>query len=79
MAGSEPAAEVQIEALEAPSRGGCGASVRGSRLEPGGRSHWRLMLGEGSGFGVCDASGRWIASALVLPLGPAISWIGVCL
>jgi GNAT superfamily N-acetyltransferase len=40
---------------------------------------WRLMLGEGRGFGVRDASGHWIASALVLPLGPAISWISMVL
>ncbi len=40
---------------------------------------WRLMLGEGRGFGVRDASGQWIASALVLPLGPAISWISMVL
>ena len=40
---------------------------------------WRLMLGEGRGFGVRDASGSWIASALVLPLGPAISWISMVL
>ncbi|MEZ0300470.1 MAG: hypothetical protein ACAH24_00250, partial [Hyphomicrobiaceae bacterium] len=38
-----------------------------------------LMLGEGRGFGVRDASGHWIASALVLPLGPAISWISMVL
>jgi GNAT superfamily N-acetyltransferase len=40
---------------------------------------WRLMLAEGRGFGVRDASGQWIASALVLPLGPAISWISMVL
>jgi GNAT superfamily N-acetyltransferase len=40
---------------------------------------WRLMLDGGKGFGIRDASGAWIASALVLPLGPAISWIGMVL
>jgi len=40
---------------------------------------WRLMLGEGRAFGIRDASGAWIASALVLPLGPAISWISMVL
>ena len=37
------------------------------------------MLGEGRAFGISDASGTWIASALVLPLGPAISWISMVL
>ena len=37
------------------------------------------MLGEGRAFGIRDASGTWIASALVLPLGPAISWISMVL
>ncbi len=40
---------------------------------------WRLMLDEGRAFGIRDASGAWIASALVLPLGPAISWISMVL
>jgi GNAT superfamily N-acetyltransferase len=40
---------------------------------------WRLMLGDGRAFGIRDASGAWIASALVLPLGPAISWISMVL
>ena len=37
------------------------------------------MLGEGRAFGIRDAAGIWIASALVLPLGPAISWISMVL
>jgi GNAT superfamily N-acetyltransferase len=40
---------------------------------------WRLMLDEGRAFGIRDASGAWIASALVLPLGPAISWVSMVL
>jgi hypothetical protein len=40
---------------------------------------WRLMIGSGSAFGIKDASGRWIASALALPLGPAITWISMVL
>ena len=40
---------------------------------------WRFMLGAGRGFGVRGATGQWIASALVLPLGPAISWISMVL
>jgi GNAT superfamily N-acetyltransferase len=40
---------------------------------------WRLMLGLGQGFGVRGANGQWIASALALPLGPAISWLSMVL
>ena len=40
---------------------------------------WRLMLNLGWGFGVRGANGQWIASALALPLGPAISWISMVL
>jgi GNAT superfamily N-acetyltransferase len=40
---------------------------------------WRLMIGEGRAFGIKDHTGSWIASALALPLGPAISWISMVL
>jgi hypothetical protein len=40
---------------------------------------WRLMLACGSAFGMKDAGGRWIASALALPLGPEVSWISMVL
>ena len=40
---------------------------------------WRLMLTVGQGFGVRGANGQWIASALALPLGPAISWLSMVL
>jgi GNAT superfamily N-acetyltransferase len=40
---------------------------------------WRLMIGEGRAFGIKDASGTWIASALAFPLGAAISWISMVL
>ena len=30
---------------------------------------WRFMLAHGRGIGVRNPDGRWIASALVLPLG----------
>ena len=32
---------------------------------------WRLMLSARPGFGIRGADGRWIGSALALPLGPA--------
>jgi ribosomal protein S18 acetylase RimI-like enzyme len=40
---------------------------------------WRLMIALGSAFGLRDARGRWIASALALPLGPQVSWISMVL
>ena len=30
---------------------------------------WRLMIAAGSAFGIKDGAGRWIATALALPLG----------
>jgi GNAT superfamily N-acetyltransferase len=40
---------------------------------------WRLMISSGSAFGIRHAAGRWIASALALPLGSDISWISMVL
>jgi ribosomal protein S18 acetylase RimI-like enzyme len=40
---------------------------------------WRFMLGQGRGVGVRDASGRWMGSAIALPLGQELSWIGMVL
>ena len=40
---------------------------------------WRFMLAAGHGFGVRNASGRWEASSLVLPLGHRLAWISMVL
>jgi GNAT superfamily N-acetyltransferase len=40
---------------------------------------WRLMIASGSAFGIRDAAGKWVASALAFPLGPAIAWISMVL
>jgi len=40
---------------------------------------WRLMLTLGRGYGVRGADGKWIASALALPLGPAVWWLSMVL
>ncbi|HEX8164794.1 MAG TPA: GNAT family N-acetyltransferase [Beijerinckiaceae bacterium] len=40
---------------------------------------WRFMLDVGRGIGVRDASGRWVGSAIALPLGQELSWIGMVL
>ena len=40
---------------------------------------WAFMLREGRGIGVRDGAGRWIGSALALPLGAELSWISMVL
>ena len=40
---------------------------------------WRLMITSGSALGIKNAAGRWIATALALPLGPQTSWISMVL
>lgn len=40
---------------------------------------WRFMLTHGHGIGVADGDGAWVASALALPLGPALSWLSMVL
>jgi predicted N-acetyltransferase YhbS len=40
---------------------------------------WRFMLANGKAIGVAEADGRWVASALALPLGPRLSWLSMVL
>jgi GNAT superfamily N-acetyltransferase len=40
---------------------------------------WRLMIASGSALGIRDAAGRWVATALALPIGPQTSWISMVL
>src|SRR3954447_15645170 len=40
---------------------------------------WAFMLREGRGIGVRDGAGRWVGSALALPLGARLSWISMVL
>ena len=40
---------------------------------------WQLMLRLGRGFGARGRDGRWIGSALALPLGPRLAWISMVL
>src|SRR6266508_3108501 len=40
---------------------------------------WRFMLKQGSGIGVRDTTGRWVASALTLPLGGTLCWVSMVL
>jgi GNAT superfamily N-acetyltransferase len=40
---------------------------------------WRFMLGQGPAIGLLEPGGSWIGSSLVLPRGPAVSWISMVL
>jgi GNAT superfamily N-acetyltransferase len=40
---------------------------------------WRLMIGAGHAVGLRGESGRLVATALVLPLGPEFAWISMVL
>jgi len=40
---------------------------------------WRFMLAQGSGIGLADANGTWVASALALPLGKQLYWLSMVL
>ena len=38
---------------------------------------WRFMLEAGEGKGFVDSSGRWVAPALIVPLGNHVKWISM--
>jgi GNAT superfamily N-acetyltransferase len=40
---------------------------------------WRFMLGEGRALGVYEPGRGWVASSLVVPLGPGLAWISMVL
>ncbi|MCC7045673.1 MAG: GNAT family N-acetyltransferase [Alphaproteobacteria bacterium] len=40
---------------------------------------WRVMLETGAGFGIAEASGRYVASALTYPVRPGLRWISMVL
>lgn len=40
---------------------------------------WRFLLASGQGVGVRDSAGRWLGSALALPLGGDLSWLSMVL
>jgi ribosomal protein S18 acetylase RimI-like enzyme len=78
MAASEAAAALPIERLEP----GHAEAVAPLSVEAGWNqvaADWRLMIEKGQAFGIRAPSGQWIATALVLPLGPDISWISMVL
>jgi GNAT superfamily N-acetyltransferase len=82
MAGSEAAAAAtpcwRIEPLQpADAEHLCPLSVEAGWNQVA--ADWRLMLTLGRGYGVRAADNTWIASALVLPLGPALCWLSMVL
>jgi GNAT superfamily N-acetyltransferase len=40
---------------------------------------WRFMLGDGRALGVYETGRGWVASSLVVPLGPGLAWISMVL
>ncbi len=40
---------------------------------------WRFMLQRGTGIGMADEAGQWIASAIVLPMAPRLAWLSMVL
>jgi GNAT superfamily N-acetyltransferase len=78
MAASDSAASLEIERLAAHHA----EAVAPLSVEAGWNqvaADWRLMIEHGCAFGIRVPSGQWIATALVLPVGPTISWIGMVL
>ncbi len=80
MAATDAAAghAVQIERLQpGDAEGLCPLSIEAGWNQVA--ADWRLMLSLGQGYGVRGADGQWIASALALPLAPAIAWLSMVL
>ncbi|MGH7002894.1 MAG: GNAT family N-acetyltransferase [Alphaproteobacteria bacterium] len=75
MDGSESLAERTIGPEHAESLVALSAEAGWNQVA----ADWRFMLTEGRGVGVTDAAGRWIASALTLPLGKQLAWISMVL
>jgi GNAT superfamily N-acetyltransferase len=72
------AGQRQIERLRpSDAQGLCPLSVEAGWNQVA--ADWRLMLTLGRGYGVRGADGKWIASALVLPLGPGVCWLSMVL
>jgi len=70
------------ELLEAPLTPADGEGALPLSAEAGWNqtaADWAFMLREGRGIGVRDGAGRWIGSALALPLGAELSWISMVL
>jgi len=71
-----------IELLEEPLSPGDAEATLPLSAEAGWNqtaADWAFMLREGRGIGVRDGAGRSVGSALALPLGAELSWIGMVL
>jgi GNAT superfamily N-acetyltransferase len=71
-----------IELLEEPLRPADAEGALPLSAEAGWNqtaADWAFMLREGRGIGVRDGAGRWVGSALALPLGARLSWISMVL
>jgi len=65
-----------LRAGEAAAAVGLSAEAGWNQVE----EDWRFMLAAGDGFAARDAAdGRLVGSALVLPLGRAVAWVGMVL
>jgi GNAT superfamily N-acetyltransferase len=76
MAASEPGAVAIVRLLPQDADGVWPLSIEAGWNQVA--ADWRMMLAAGRGFGIREAGG-WIASALALPLGPAVWWISMLL
>jgi GNAT superfamily N-acetyltransferase len=78
MVNTETAAARDIKPLQAADASGlCPLSKEAGWNQVAG--DWRLMLTLGQGVGSQAADGRWIGSALTLPLGSTLAWISMVL
>jgi GNAT superfamily N-acetyltransferase len=80
MAASDPASDAEAPMLQLRPEDADG--VYPLSIEAGWNqvaADWRLMIASGSAFGIKDAGGRWIATALALPLGSHVAWISMVL
>ena len=78
MVNTETATARDIKPLQAADASGlCPLSKEAGWNQVAG--DWRLMLTLGQGFGRQAADGRWLGSALTLPLGPTLAWISMVL
>src|SRR6185503_20164699 len=78
MVNTETATARDIKPLQAADASGlCPLSKEAGWNQVAG--DWRLMLTLGQGVGSQAADGRWIGSALTLPLGSTLAWISMVL
>lgn len=76
MAATEPPAIGPLRAGEAAAAVALSTEAGWNQVE----EDWRFMLAAGTGFAARDeAQARLVGSALVLPLGPGVSWISMVL